>query len=106
MNQPHIIAIFIAIGLYIISEIFLWRFPSKRFLKYIPGLTGMIASVVIIVISYQHILSFSLFIDYLFFSIVLLCLSGLASVIISMRRPYKSKEENVKSPPNPMKVNS
>ncbi|MBU9720613.1 MULTISPECIES: hypothetical protein [Bacillaceae] len=89
MENPHYVALTIAIGILILGELLLWRFPKKPFIKYIPSILGMIGSIVFAVITYQRIPLFGDYIHYLFFSVVLFCLSGIISVIMSARKPFK-----------------
>ncbi|MBU9713087.1 hypothetical protein [Evansella tamaricis] len=95
MNNPHYVALWIVIGLYILSELFLLRFPKYVILKYIPSLLGIIGSVLVAVWSYQNIMLFDELIHYIFFSIVLFCLSGIIFVIMSARKPFRRKKKKM-----------
>ncbi|WP_096188743.1 hypothetical protein [Evansella halocellulosilytica] len=97
MNHLLYLSIITAIGLYVISELILWKVPHIRFIKYLPSLLGIISSVIVAIVSFQNILSFVDYIEYLIFSIVLFCLSGIGGVVISMRKSFYKVEGQKRS---------
>ncbi|UCZ54933.1 hypothetical protein LGQ02_09380 [Bacillus shivajii] len=92
MSSPFLSGLLIVVGLYVLSELLLWRFPSKSYLKYVPSLIGIVTSGIIAVVSTLNFVSLHVYIDYVFFSIVIFSLSGLTGVSMTMRHePLLSK---------------
>lgn len=84
----------IAIGLYILSELLLFRFPSKSYVKYIPGLIGILGGAIF---GYNQFTSFEELTEVitpLYLSFNLITLSLLVFVIMTMRKPWKKRLED------------
>ncbi|MDG5786872.1 hypothetical protein QA612_05155 [Evansella sp. AB-P1] len=93
MPTPYYIGLFIAFGLYVISEVLLWFFPAKKIMKYIPSMIGICISPIIFYIGYSNTIQFSEFIHYLFYSIVIFSFSSIVAIVMSMRKPWKKRRE-------------
>lgn len=91
MENPFLTPMIIVIGLYILSELLLFRFPSKSYVKYIPGLLGILGGAIFGYTQFTSLDELTEIITPIYLSFNLVILSLLVVVIMTMRKPWKKK---------------